>query len=220
MLGVSGILVQLIGDTLRWWWLTCRSTQSIKAENLCLRRQLALYVERGIKPRRIDPVTRISLAILSRFFNWRDALVVRVFPIRRPRVALTKSPVRAIATGSYMQSVPRRIASRMLPRALLCVTEFLRTTMCLARIACTLWQSAFAPTVAAAARSVTEMRLGKFTRPIVGSITGALTGVMTFTAALCLVASDIRALMASAGGGRRNDFHEARVWQRGVRTGH
>ncbi len=29
-----------------------------------------------MKPRRIDPVTRISLAILSRFFNWRDALVV------------------------------------------------------------------------------------------------------------------------------------------------
>jgi len=155
-----------------------------------------------------------------KILQWRDALVVRVFPIRRPRVAITKSPVRAIATGNHMQSVPRRIASRILPRALLCVTEFLRTTMCLARIACTLWQSAFAPTMAAAARSVTEMRLGKFTWPIVGSITGALTGVMTFTAALCLVASDIRALMASAGGGRRNDFHEARVWQRGVRTGH
>ena len=43
---------------------------------LFLRRQLALYVERGVKPRRIDPVTRLSLAILSRFFNWRDALVV------------------------------------------------------------------------------------------------------------------------------------------------
>ena len=76
MLGVSGIVVQLIGDTLRWWRLTFRSTQSIKAENLFLRRQLALYVERGVKPRRIDPVTRVSLAILSRFFNWRDALVV------------------------------------------------------------------------------------------------------------------------------------------------
>src|SRR5260370_23355824 len=76
MLGVSGILIQVIGHTLRGWWLTCRSTQSFKAENLFLRRQLALYVERGVKPRRIDPVTRISLAILSRFCNWRDALVV------------------------------------------------------------------------------------------------------------------------------------------------
>jgi len=41
-----------------------------------LRRQLALYVERGVKPRRIDPATRLTLSLLSRFFNWRDALLV------------------------------------------------------------------------------------------------------------------------------------------------
>jgi hypothetical protein len=41
-----------------------------------LRRQLALYVERGVKPRRIDPATRITLALLSRFLDWRNALVV------------------------------------------------------------------------------------------------------------------------------------------------
>jgi hypothetical protein len=46
------------------------------AEILVLRRQMALYEERGVKPRRIDAVTRISLALLSRLFNWRDALVV------------------------------------------------------------------------------------------------------------------------------------------------
>src|ERR1039457_2200901 len=76
MLSVSRILIPLMGDTLRWWRLAFRSTRSIKAENLFLRRQLALYVERGIKPRRVDPVTRISLALLSRFFIWRDALAV------------------------------------------------------------------------------------------------------------------------------------------------
>jgi hypothetical protein len=76
MLLVSRILIPLMGDTLRWWRLAFRSTRSIKAENLFLRRQLALYVERGVKPRRIDPVTRISLTFLSRFFNWREALVV------------------------------------------------------------------------------------------------------------------------------------------------
>jgi hypothetical protein len=76
MLSVSRILIPLMGDTLRWWRLAFRSTRSIKAENLFLRRQLALYVERGIKPRRVDPVTRISLTFLSRFFNWREALVV------------------------------------------------------------------------------------------------------------------------------------------------
>jgi putative transposase len=46
------------------------------AMNLFLRRQLALYIERGAKPRRIDLVTRIGLTLLSRYFNWRDALVV------------------------------------------------------------------------------------------------------------------------------------------------
>lgn len=76
MLTIVGIAIQLIGETLRWCRLTFRSTQSVKAENLFLRRQLALYVERGVKPPRIDPVTRITLALLSRFFNWRNALVV------------------------------------------------------------------------------------------------------------------------------------------------
>lgn len=76
MFTASGVLIRLIGEALRWCRLAFRLTQSVKAENLFLRRQLALYVERGIKPRRIDPVTRISLALLSRFFNWRDALVV------------------------------------------------------------------------------------------------------------------------------------------------
>jgi putative transposase len=41
-----------------------------------LRRQLALYIERGVKPRRIDPVTRIALALLSQLFDWRGALTV------------------------------------------------------------------------------------------------------------------------------------------------
>jgi putative transposase len=56
--------------------LAFRQRRATAAEILVLRRQIALYKERGIKPRRIDPVTRISLALLSRFFNWREALVV------------------------------------------------------------------------------------------------------------------------------------------------
>jgi hypothetical protein len=54
---------------LRWLWLTLRSTSAVEAENLFLRRQLALYVERGVKPRRIDLITRIALMILSGFFG-------------------------------------------------------------------------------------------------------------------------------------------------------
>jgi putative transposase len=76
MLRVAAILIRLVSETLRWCRLAVRSNRSIKAENLFLRRQLALYIERGVKPRRIDPVTRIGLTLLSRFFKWRDALVV------------------------------------------------------------------------------------------------------------------------------------------------
>jgi putative transposase len=76
MLRLVIILVQLAAVSLRWCGLAFRSTQSVQAENLFLRRQLALYIERGVKPRRIDPATRIVLALLSRLFDWRDALVV------------------------------------------------------------------------------------------------------------------------------------------------
>jgi putative transposase len=70
------ILVQLATDSIRWCGLVLRSPRSVEAENLFLRRQLALYKERGVKARRIDPATRIALALLARLFNWRDALVV------------------------------------------------------------------------------------------------------------------------------------------------
>ena len=76
MLKVSEILVELVAEALRWLRLTFRSSPSIQAENLFLRRQLALYIERGVKPRRIDSVTRITLVLLSRLFDWRGALTV------------------------------------------------------------------------------------------------------------------------------------------------
>src|SRR5450756_1945940 len=74
MLKVSEILIELVAEALSWLRLAFRSSQSIRAENLFLRRQLALYIERGVKPRRIDPATRIALTLLSRLFDWRDAL--------------------------------------------------------------------------------------------------------------------------------------------------
>src|SRR5450631_48295 len=76
MLRLVIILIQLAAETVRWWGLACRSQRSIEAENLFLRRQRALYIERGVKPRRVDSASRLALAFLSRFFRWRDALVV------------------------------------------------------------------------------------------------------------------------------------------------
>jgi hypothetical protein len=48
-----------------------RSSSSIRAETLVLRRQLTLYLERGTKPRRVDHATRVVLAVLSRLCEWR-----------------------------------------------------------------------------------------------------------------------------------------------------
>jgi hypothetical protein len=76
MLRISEILIELVAEALRWLRLAFRSSQSIRAENLSLRRQLALYIERGVKLRRIDPATRIALTLPSRLFDWRDALAV------------------------------------------------------------------------------------------------------------------------------------------------
>jgi len=76
MLRVPRIVIDLAADLLRWLLLAFRSSQSIQAENLFLRRQLALYIERGVKPRRIDAATRIGLTFLSLLFDWRDALTV------------------------------------------------------------------------------------------------------------------------------------------------
>ena len=49
---------------------------ALLAENLFLRRQLALFQERETRPRRITAAGRITLLALAQFLNWREALVV------------------------------------------------------------------------------------------------------------------------------------------------
>jgi putative transposase len=63
-------------DLLTFFRLTLRTPQTVAAENLFLRKQLALYVERKTKPHRATDAARFTLAQLSRFFEWRDALTV------------------------------------------------------------------------------------------------------------------------------------------------
>ena len=53
-----------------------RSKSSLAAENLFLRKQLAFYKERRIRPRRTSHPARLTLLWLSRWFNWRSALTV------------------------------------------------------------------------------------------------------------------------------------------------
>src|ERR1700680_1269711 len=78
------------------------------AENLFLRKQLAMFQERNVKPHRAQDSGRWLMASLSRLFDWRSALTVvkpdtlirwhrkgfRLFwkwksrPVGRPRVPL------------------------------------------------------------------------------------------------------------------------------------
>jgi hypothetical protein len=53
-----------------------RSRSALIAENLFLRKQLAFYREREIKPRRLTDAARVCLLVWSRLFNWREALLV------------------------------------------------------------------------------------------------------------------------------------------------
>ncbi|MDH3315937.1 MAG: diguanylate cyclase [Gammaproteobacteria bacterium] len=76
MVALIKIAFLLLADAAWLVILLFRQTQSVQAENLFLQRQLALFKERGIQPRRIDAGTRISLAILARPFEWRNALFV------------------------------------------------------------------------------------------------------------------------------------------------
>jgi hypothetical protein len=76
MLALAGTIIEVLADILKLGALFCRASGAIRAENLVLRRQLVQYLERGIKPRRVDHATRVSLSEFSRLFNWRDAIVI------------------------------------------------------------------------------------------------------------------------------------------------
>jgi putative transposase len=63
-------------DLLRLGSSGLRSQAQLAAENLFLRKQLALYLERQVKPRRPDDATRIALVALSQVTDWRSLLTV------------------------------------------------------------------------------------------------------------------------------------------------
>src|SRR5215475_2586943 len=69
-------LLVLLGNTARFLRLCLRPPAALAAENLFLRKQLALYQERHIKPQRATDATRLSLVWLARWFDWRQALAM------------------------------------------------------------------------------------------------------------------------------------------------
>src|SRR5215203_2150004 len=68
--------VRLLSDALRLISLGLRSRSHLAAENLFLRKQLALYQERRVKPRRADDALRITLVTLARLIDWRSVLTI------------------------------------------------------------------------------------------------------------------------------------------------
>src|SRR6266568_676264 len=69
-------ILRLVGDAVRFVSEAARSHAQLAAENLFLRKQLALCMERQVKPRRADNATRLTLVALSYLIEWRRVLTV------------------------------------------------------------------------------------------------------------------------------------------------
>src|SRR5712691_7434537 len=69
-------LLALLGNTVRFWLRCLRPSAALAAENLFLRKQLALYQKRHVKPRRATDATRLALVWVGRWFDWRQALAI------------------------------------------------------------------------------------------------------------------------------------------------
>jgi hypothetical protein len=54
VIALLNVARQRLADVLRFVIVALRPTRVVAAENLFLRRQLAMYLERGVKPRRPD----------------------------------------------------------------------------------------------------------------------------------------------------------------------
>jgi putative transposase len=67
---------KLLCDLAKFIWLMLRPHGALAAENLYLSKQLAMYQELKLKPRQPDASLRVTFVLLSRLFDWKQALVV------------------------------------------------------------------------------------------------------------------------------------------------
>ena len=90
VLSVLSIVVRVLSDLISWSGLVFRPRSSLEAEILFLRRQLALYMERGVKPRRMareNPLwgqERIANELLLKLGLRVSPRTVRKYLSRRP----------------------------------------------------------------------------------------------------------------------------------------
>src|SRR5262245_35400621 len=73
---IARTLLMLLIDAWCFLRLCLHPSPALAAENLFLRKQLALYQERQSTPRRPTQATRVALGWLARWFDWRQALVI------------------------------------------------------------------------------------------------------------------------------------------------
>ena len=70
-------IFDLLLDALRFIRRSLQPRCALTAENLFLRKQLALYLERQVEPRRPRAAAKVTtLVLLSRLFPWRQALTI------------------------------------------------------------------------------------------------------------------------------------------------
>jgi putative transposase len=73
---LASTISELLVDLLRLLHVAVRSRSCLVAENLFLRKQLAFYREHEVKPHRLTDAARISLVLWSRWFDWKEALMI------------------------------------------------------------------------------------------------------------------------------------------------
>src|SRR5215469_8720400 len=70
------ILITVVVQSLQFLRWALSSRAALSAEVLFLRKQLAFYQEHQISPRKLTAAARFSLVLWSRFFSWREALMI------------------------------------------------------------------------------------------------------------------------------------------------
>ena len=69
----ASTLLMLLIDAMQFLRLCLHPPMTLAAENLFLRKQLAMYQERQVKPQRATDATRLAFVWLSRWFDWQQA---------------------------------------------------------------------------------------------------------------------------------------------------
>jgi putative transposase len=124
----------IVSDTLNFFAGVWRRRTALAAENLFLRKQLALFREREKKAMRTIPADRFVFSKLARWFDWRSALMIvkpatligwhrhafRLFwrwksrPVGRPRVTIEiRNLIRRLAAENPTWG-EKRIADELL----------------------------------------------------------------------------------------------------------